>query len=513
MVQKKYSELPQEAIQSTSIIPFENGSGLTKRDTALAMSAIAPGGFITYVSAEADLPPLLGGFHQLEQDKNYHFTEAFQLANPILFPAAWTGRIVKTFFSTQVLDYTGTTPMFQTLNIDGIIDSISDPGGGAITVTTSTPHGLINGQFVNITGTTSYNQNALVISNASGSVFDVQIAFVVDEAGAFNTGFGSILFVDFDTVSANTAEFMDLTSAGIPGTVIGFNVFLAAGFKGMGIIRNAVNILSFNCIFGSITSGLTLENCATAALSVTSFADLGGVAGVTALTITGALTNRITVLNSEFLMGESTQFPVRIDSSVTTANELLFGSSPDNEVATDYFDTSAGGLDQTDPQVNSDNNGKRANSMFSGGFFYNADTVPATTTVQDGVFGPLNLSDFSGVTAFAENERFNVSDADEGVLEYTGLIPKTVTLISILSMNNSGGSQNYNLRFAIDRGAGFVAMPTALERLQNISSTFRDSSLNQEVIVNTGDKIRIEIEGISHTVSINVLFVSLDIKG
>jgi len=159
------------------------------------------------------------------------------------------------------------------------------------------------------------------------------------------------------------------------------------------------------------------------------------------------------------------------------------------------------------------NNGSRKDSMFIGGFFYNADTVPASTTILDGTFSPLNLSDFTGVTSFAENERFNVSDADEGVLEYTGLIPKTVSLISILSMNKSGSSQNYNLRFAIDRGAGFVAMPTALERLQNISATFRDTSLNQEVIVDTGDKIRIEIEGIGHTDSINVLFVSLDIKG
>jgi len=56
-------------------------------------------------------------------------------------------------------------------------------------------------------------------------------------------------------------------------------------------------------------------------------------------------------------------------------------------------------------------------------------------------------------------------------------------------------------------------MATALERLQNISSTFRDTGLNQEVIVNTGDKIRIEIEGIGQSVSVNVIYASLDIKG
>jgi len=331
-------------------------------DSLLSLSG-SSSSFREYIGSESDLPPLLGGFHQLDPDKNYHFTEAFQLTNPILFPAGWTGRVVKDFFSTQTLTYTGSTDMFQTLNIDGVIDSISNAGGGAITVTTSAAHGLIDGQVVNITGTASYDQIQLVISNASGSVFDVQIAFVADEAGAFNTGFGSILFVDWDMLGDPLVNFMDLTSAGIPGTVIGFNVFLAVGFSGMGIIRNAVNVLSFNCIFGSISSGLTLENCRTAALSVTSFADLGGVAGVTALTLTGALTNRITVIDSEFLMGASTQFPVRIDSTVTTANEILFDTAPDNNVADDYFDISSGGLDQTDPQVNSQNNGKRPDSM------------------------------------------------------------------------------------------------------------------------------------------------------
>lgn len=450
MTEIKWSNKPKiDELRLTDVFMRRVPTGGANQNQEISMNDISNfllGSFIVNVATEADLPPLLGGFHQLEQDKNYHFTEAFELANPIIIPAGWTGRIVKSFFSTQTLNYTGTTPMFQTLNIDGIIDSISDAGGGAITVTLSAAHGLIDGQYVNITGTTSYNQNGLVISNASGSVFDVQIADVGDESGAFNTGFGSILFVDWDNLGNTSTEFMDLTSAGIPGTVIGFNVFLAVGFAGMGIIRNAVNVLSFNCIFGSITSGLVLENCRTVALSVTSFADLAAVPGVTALTLTGVLTNRVTVLNSEFLMGQSTQFPVRIDGTITNAIEIRFADSPDNNVAVDYFDTTSGGLDQTNSQVKSSNNGTRPDSMVI------SESSSVGVLEVDGSGGgtvPVPIVDVTPASGDwskdPTTETFSV-DTTTGVVTYNGLNPIVMPIKYSLSAAQTGGvAQSVNV--------------------------------------------------------------------
>lgn len=464
-------------------------------DSLLTLSG-SSSSFIEYIGSESDLPPLLGGFHQLEQDKNYHFTEDFELANPIIIPAGWTGRIVKSFFSTKTIEYTGSTPMFQTLNIDGVIDSISNAGGGAITVTLSAAHGLIDGQYVNITGTTSYNQNQLVISNASGSVFDVQIAFVADEAGAFNTGFGSILFVDWDNLGNASTEFLDLTSAGIPGTVIGFNVFLQVGFGGMGIIRNADNVLSFNCIFGSITSGLILENCRTVALSVTSLADLAGVPGVTALTIRGVQTSRVTVLNSEFLMGESTQFPVRIESDVTNANEILFADSPDNNVADDYFDTSSGGLDQTNPQVQSSNNGTRADSM----------VIAESSTV-----GVLEVDGSGGVTVpivdvtpasgdWAEDpttETFSVNTTT-GVITYNGLNPVVMMIkYSLSAAQTSGSAQTVDIVLNIN---GTPQTKSTITIMTSGVANFISNVYNGgNYTINPGDEFQLFKENTSNT--------------
>jgi len=242
--------------------------------------------------------------------------------------------------------------------------------------------------------------------------------------------------------------------------------------------------------------------------SVTAVADAGG--GNTRFTIastTGLVAGDVVIHSN--MVGQPTYNGAFIVNNIFSATqyhvELAF-------VATTTGDMTSASLNETDLKVNATNNTDTADSMFIGGFFHPDND--ATTTVLDGTFGPLDLSGGTamGVTAFTENERFNVSDVDEGVIEYNGLIPKTVTLIAILSMNRAA-SRNYNLRFAIDRGAGFVAMPTALERLQNVSSTFRDTSINQEVVVNTGDKIRIEIEGIGHADSLDVLFASLDIKG
>jgi hypothetical protein len=74
----------------------------------------------------------------------------------------------------------------------GSITAFSDAGGGITTVTTSAAHGITIQQKVVITGTTNYN-GTFTITNASGSTFDINTAFVADDAtGSFDTGDSSI---------------------------------------------------------------------------------------------------------------------------------------------------------------------------------------------------------------------------------------------------------------------------------------------------------------------------------
>jgi len=428
-------------IDSEDIVLATKNKRMDYQNLADSLSSIAVpivGSSIVYVASESDLPPLLGGFHQLENEKNYVFTEPMFISDPILFPAGWIGKIVKTFVTTPTITYIGSTPMFQTLNIDGTITGVVDAGGGAITVTTSVAHNLINGQFVNITGTTSYNEERLVISNESEFTFDVQIAFVADETGAFNTGYRTILFQGFDAQNGGTTTFMDLTSSGVFATVLSFDIFAEIGFLGPGIIRGGVNVVTNDAIWGFATSGLTLEDCQTGVFDSSTFIALAPSSGLTGITITGAATDRFSMITSSFTMMAVDQFPVRIDSSVVSASEILFSNTPDNAVATDYFDTSAGGLDQTDPQVTAENNGARADSMVI------SESSSTGILEVDGSGGiPVAIVDITPAPGdWVEDtttETLSV-DTTTGIVTYNGLNTITAMIKFSLSAEHASGS-------------------------------------------------------------------------
>lgn len=74
-----------------------------------------------------------------------------------------------------------------------MVSAYADAGGGDTTVTTSVAHGLGNGVDIWIVGTVAYD-GQYVTANASGSVFDIVVAFVTDEAtGTAETGWEEIL--------------------------------------------------------------------------------------------------------------------------------------------------------------------------------------------------------------------------------------------------------------------------------------------------------------------------------
>lgn len=278
-------------------------------------------------------------------------------------------------------------------------------------------------------------------------------------------------------------------------------------------------------------------------------------------------------------------------NGVFTVTDVPTGSEfevLENFLGTDTGILNAVSMDSTDVEVLARDNVNQQDSMFIGGWFHS--TNAASTTILNGTFSPLNLSTSGGVTAFVENERFSIDNADNGVIQYIGLIAKTVTLIGILGLMKTGSDRDYNLRYVIDRGEidtvavvlggtgyvdaesvtlsgqtsgatnatatisvtagaitainivdgssqyvegetldviggsgsgatgtatliGFVSLPTIIERLQTISTTTRDTVLNQEVVLNTGDKIRIEIEGDGTADLVDVVFGSLDMKG
>lgn len=501
MVNVEIGELLQEDIANASKIIFENDTGLTKRDDAIDVGNLSNGSAVVLISSEADLPPLIDGFRTLEQDKNYIFTEPGFFSDPILIPAGWLGRIQKSFINTNAVTYIGTSPMFSTLNIDGTILSVADSGtepGVKSTVTTSAPHGLLDGQFVNITGTLvvpAYSQSRLQVSNVTASTFDIEIVFTVTDTGLFNTGYDSIQFIDFSAENGSTANFMDLTSSQSLFSNILFTRFAEAGFLSPGIIRKAPILSSTSSAFAFITDGLTIEDCVSGAFQTTIFTSLSPAFTTSkGLIITGAGTKRVLTDNCTFQALGADQRPVRVDgATITAADEILFENSPDNNAADEYFDTSAGGLDETDPQVISTNNGIRKDSQTIGAAFINGNAVVTTIALSD-TFQDI---DFGALIASASLERFTLSNTATGEFTYIGLKPLNSPLSMSLTIRKVGGATAvYDVKFVIDKGAGFVDFADNIILPYEVKTTNSSGTYECQAQLENGDIIKPQIEGV-----------------
>jgi len=399
----------------------------------------------TLVASEADLPPTINGFHTLDQTKNYTFTEANVFFDPILIPAGYIGWIKSTFLSVGSITYLGAGgSFFNTLNLAGTIVNIEDAGGGAITITTSAPHGLLDGQFVNITGSPepSYNQQRLQITFMSTSRFSVQIPFVtLETTGAFDTGFDVVLITDVDFTCPFTADLFDLTSSGSLGSNFTTNFITEFGFLSPGIVRNCPVAGIRNGLFGFLTDGLILDNCLSSSIFNVGFISLDpSFTAARGLIFQGASSARVVVDVVALDMSDPAQRPIKLDPSLPSFASVTIQNSPDNLVAVDYYDTLAGGLDQTDPRVIALNNGPRANSMTLA-----EARIGIALLEVDGSGGPIDPVPIVDITPTSidwiqdtSTEEFTV-DTTTGLTTYNGLRPISVKIEYSFSVSPSSG--------------------------------------------------------------------------
>jgi hypothetical protein len=96
----------------------------------------------------------------------------------------------------------------------GGILSVASDGGTGSTVTTDAAHGLTDGDTVTISGTGTYDGDH-VISNASGSVFDIAVGFVATATGTWHRA-----AVNYFTVTALASAIKELLEAATSGTPV-----------------------------------------------------------------------------------------------------------------------------------------------------------------------------------------------------------------------------------------------------------------------------------------------------
>ena len=471
-------------------------------------SAVSEG--LTFVAVHKldDLPPLVSGFRRLEQDKHYHIVNAIFIPDKILIPAGWNGHISSSHVPRNSLIYIGAETLLNTLHLNGIIDSIANSitnPGVKSTVTTSASHGLVDGDYVNIRDTlieTAYTQPRLLVSNVTASTFDVDIVFTNTDIGTFNTGvLGSLFFPMCGFVDSGFGTLFDLDFTTDPLAQFSSENLSVFNFKSLGIIRKCAACAIGRSSFTFLESGIIFEDCDTVGINSAGFINLNPF-NTTAkcITIQGALTKDVVITNSKLKTANPAQFPVRLDPTIINAKIDII-NTPDNDVSTEYFDTSSGGLDEKNPQVNTRNNGSRKNSQTVGSAFVNGNTV-VTTIVSPDVFQDIN---FGVLLASVNMERFILSNSANGEFTYIGLKPMSDNLVMNITVRKTGGATaTYEIKFIKDTGSGFVDLDDPVIVPVEIKTSNDNSSYLSKLNLKTGDKVKPQIQGVGNSDSVIV---------
>lgn len=383
--------------------------------------------------------PLVNGFRQLEQDKVYRFVEEISSSDTLLVPAGWNGYIVGMHNPLTKYDYTGTGNALQTLNLSGTITDILDAGGGELDVVTFSAHGLLNGQYVNITGTTSYNQQKLLVSNVDEFSFRVSLPFVSIQSGSFDTGYDAINIMNMAFTNNDSGSWL-LVTAATTSSVFRYNNIKALGFTDLGTIDKGI-VVGYDGTMDFTNSGLLFMDMDKTTLSTSTFTNTNaGASSTKLLEFVGSLTRDVILSNLRLNTAVNNQSPIKINSNVTNA-QIYVTNSPDNNISFTYFDELSGGRNETDPQITAFNNGVRANSSTgsesrSVGILVVNGAVGVAVPIEDLTPAP---GDF---TLDSVSQEFSL-DTSTGVVTYDGLAPKNVIIsYSIEAAQASGSAQD-----------------------------------------------------------------------
>ncbi|KKK79215.1 hypothetical protein LCGC14_2835740, partial [marine sediment metagenome] len=140
----------------------------------------------------------------------------------------------------------------------------------------------------------------------------------------------------------------------------------------------------------------------------------------------------------------STETLFDFDTSIVAPSRISIISCRSNDGT--FYDPT--GLDQTSILVTASDNDS-PNSMIIGGWFINGNTN-VTSITGTGTFDTFNLNT---AIAYAENERFTLSDATTGELTFDGLKEATVSITGSLDLiTGDSSAKTYNFKGQIDRG-------------------------------------------------------------
>lgn len=301
-----------------------------------------------------------------------------------------------------------------------------------------------------------------------------------------------ISFSGIEITSLNGGAFVDLT-AGVGGRpALAQSEQLISGFDSLGT-TSGLSIFIENIGYVNNGGGITFDDAGGIIFTEANFVNQDG----DHITLTGTL--GFALFNTVIAAPSVGDAIFNIDSSLVIDTKIVIRDT--------FFDDSnggtlfaAGGLDQTDPQVNAFNNGNALDSYWVGvmGFLDNA-----TDTVIDFVD---TYTDMAGtILAGANNERFTFSTNE---LTYIGLETKKFVINVHISLKKALGASARTVRAAlfIDTGSGFVETGSAPLDMDNNLKSFGFAGVQ---ILNTGTKLKVMIK--NETNDDDILVVTYDV--
>ena len=375
--------------------------------------------------------------------------------------------------------------------ITAFVDSVANPG--VDTTATSTAHGLLVGDTVDLTNSINYNSTFVVTTVPSVNEFDFGRVFVTNpgETGDF-TEINVISAFAASALGGSITAYADsATSPGVLTTATATGHSLVDGFSVT--ITGAPNYNGTHVI-----SNVTTNNYDIPVVFV-------GDDGSSSWSVFSATT--VTTVQPH---GKSTGDSLLIDETIDYDGGFVIATASGSTftinttfVATETGVWRDGSLTQNDLAVVLRDVQGEINSLTkaSVGVIDNAVSFDPTSSFTDLDLGTL-------AQELSDNQGWRLLDTTTGEVEYRGIEPFSGSLTAPLTVSSSGGSLVFRFRALKNSGL----MVDQLEAAVSIGSDTSNVTISIPITAVTGDKIKLQSLRESGATSITIRFMSFVIQ-
>lgn len=473
-----------------------------------------------HVKAMSDFPAAVGGIITLETDVRYVIDAALSTSDRFFISSGSSNQITSSW-GIQPITYTGTGAFFSgdsitnlslenmTLTSTSTLASFVDFANGAAGVYEFNRVNLVNweklGTFestgtVLLNSTLHYNcAQGYNFLNVDTADFNNVLFNDLDSGLIFENGrVISLTSIAFKNTSDNGATFLTIEDgSNVEYVIVTDSSFTTlsneAAFDIDPNISSEANVsLRGNFLLGT---GEFFKTGTTGAISA--FYDAGGGKVTVECSAPHGLSNGQTLLIDETINYDG-------GYAISNASGLSF------EITATFVTTEAGVFDTgsltgSNIRMSVKGNSGVQDSKITGSFNINNNAAETAIGIATTWYN-FNLND-SAVES-SNNERWRLTDATSGEIEYRGKEDFSGNLIAVISCNSAASTQNFQFR-AVKNG---LPLTDGILAERSIAAAVGSITLQVPITVTTGDKIRLQTQNLDGVSNLIVKHLSVNIQ-